>query len=326
MNKIPQLRIVALNYCGAKCIYCQPTGEGNAVSNERQTVSVDEVIRIASIYQENGGKEIKITGGDPVFWEELVECVKRLKNNLCFEKVEVITRSPRIVDIVDRLINVGLDVLNFSLDTLNREKYIQIVGCNNFEQYIKAIEECSKKPVYCKVNTVVMKGYNQDEIISLVKFCEDNAINQIKFLDIIDDLQDNSVSKRSNLHDMFISLDYICELMNEQACSSGIISQGGLGHPMNYYKLNSGLEVLVKNSNNGAWYGMECENCGFFPCHDALMAIRLCPNNTLQMCLLNETKNVIYTDDSRKQEFEKMLGVFENAHFHINNDGTIDAL
>lgn len=315
MKKQPQLRILATNYCACKCIYCQPSGEGNVRDGENKDINISEVIHIAKLYKENGGTEVKITGGDPVFWKDLVECVYILKKKINFEKVEVITRSPQILKIIDELVGAGLDVLNFSLDTLEQKIYKQITGSNNFEEYIEAIKICSQKDVMCKINSVIMKDINNNEVLDLIKFCELNNVRQLKFLDIIDDLHDGKTEKRCDLHRHFVPLDFISNLVKDKAIRNELIYQGGLGHPMNKYTLSTGLEVILKDSQNGAWYGQECNTCGHFPCHDALMAIRLCPNNILQMCLINEDKNIEYNEANRKEKFEEMMTIFENAFF-----------
>jgi len=315
MGNMPQLRVLATNYCASKCIYCQPSGEGNIKVNSENSIDINEVIQVAELYKQYGGNEVKITGGDPVFWPDLVECVRMLKSKLNFDKVEVITRSPNILSIIDDLIAAGLDTLNFSLDSLIENTYKHITSCCNFEQYLDAIKTCSNKPIYCKINAVIMKGINDMEIQALVDYCVTNNIKQLKFLDVIDDLQDDESQKRCDLHNLFLPLTYISNNISQIASQSEIIYQGGLGHPMNKYTLSSGLEIVIKNSQNGAWYGEECKQCRYFPCHDALMAMRLCPDKVFQMCLLNREKNISYDDTSRKENFLKMLNIFKNAHF-----------
>lgn len=119
--KIPQLRIVATSFCGGKCLYCRPTGEGNDCGDGNKFIDVGKALEICQLYREMGGTEVKITGGDPVFWPELVQFVKCLKSDLIFQKVEVITRSPKILGIVNDLVDAGMDVLNFSLDATDKD-------------------------------------------------------------------------------------------------------------------------------------------------------------------------------------------------------------
>jgi len=104
---MPQLRILVTNFCSAKCIYCKPLGEGNSKIEEMSFIELAEVIKIAEIYKRHGGREIKITGGEPVFWPRLIESVGKLKKDLGINVVEVIMCSTKKLD-SGRLILVSI--------------------------------------------------------------------------------------------------------------------------------------------------------------------------------------------------------------------------
>lgn len=323
--KIPQLRILATSFCGCECLYCRPTGEGCAETGNENYIDVEMAMKICRLYCKKGGKEIKITGGDPIFWPELVTFVRRIKSELGLIKVEIITRSPKITRIVHQLVQAGMDVLNFSLDTIDPKTYEMITGRADLNELLSAITYCAAL-VPVKINAVIMKNINYSQIDELISFCEDSKIHQLKLLDIIDDLQDgdagNSLRLKefgvARLRDLYVSLAPICKKMEVSALSSNIVYQGGLGHPMNEYITQSGLVVTVKNSENGAWYGSICSMCGFYPCHDALMALRLTTEGSLQYCLLNE-KQMVHLDGLSdiqiEKQFDKVLEVYEGASF-----------
>ncbi len=323
--KMPQLRILATSFCGRKCLYCRPTGEGNIGRVSRKFIDIENALEICRLYREKGGNEVKITGGDPVFWSELAYFVQCLKNNLGFQNVEVITRSPKILEKISSLVAAGVDVLNFSLDTIDRVTYEKITGCYDYDELITTIQKCSKVlPV--KINAVILKGINDSKIKDLIGFCESIGIQQLKLLDIIDDLQDTEAGNSyrlseigvEQLAELYVSLVSICAEIEKEAVSSKIVYQGGLGHPMNEFKMLSGLTITVKNSENGAWYGKICETCASYPCHDALMAIRLTSDNRLQYCLLNEEATISLnglTKDEVAHVFSDSLKVYEDAYF-----------
>lgn len=323
--KMPQLRILVTSFCGRKCIYCRPTGEGSISCTSKVFINIEDALKICRLYREKGGTEVKITGGDPVFWPDLVPFVHCLKNEIKFPKVEVITRSPKISEKVESLIVAGMDVLNFSLDTISKKTYEQITGCYDYDALIVAIQDCAKV-VPVKINSVIMKGINESNIKELIAFCESAGVQQLKLLDVIDDLQDIEAGNSSRLrefgierlNDLYVSLAQICSEIKKDAILDRLVYQGGLGHPMNEFKMASGLTIIVKNSENGAWYGKPCENCPSYPCHDALMAIRLTSNNMLQYCLLNEQAAVSLdrlTSDEIAHIFCDALSIYENANF-----------
>lgn len=323
--KIPQLRILATSFCERKCLYCRPTGEGNIGCASRKFIDIENALEICRLYRKKGGHEVKITGGDPVFWPELVDFVKCLKDELGFQKVEVITRSPKILEKLSSLVTAGIDVLNFSLDTIDRVTYEKITGCYDYDELIAAIQESSTVlPV--KINAVILKGINDSKIKDLLMFCESLGVQELKLLDIIDDLQDTETGNSyrlseigvERLGELYVALAPICVEIRKEAVSDRIVYQGGLGHPMNEFKMTSGLTITVKNSENGAWYGKICEKCASYPCHDALMAIRLTPDNRLQYCLLNEEASISLeglTAGEVADVFLASLKVYEYAHF-----------
>lgn len=322
--KIPQLRILATSFCGRKCLYCRPTGEGGIGCASNEYINIENALEICRLYKEKGGSEVKITGGDPVFWSGLVHFVKCLKKEIGIKKVEVITRSPKISEKVNGLIAAGLDVLNFSLDTTDRTTYEKITGCFDYDELISTIQACAKAmPV--KINTVILKGINDSHIKDMIAFCESVGVQQLKLLDVINDLQDTEAGNSyrlgeigvKRLDQLYVSLASICAELQQEAVKGNIVYQGGLGHPMNEFQMASGLIITIKNSENGAWYGTICKTCPSYPCHDALMAIRLTSDNRLQYCLLNQDASISLeqlTPDEIEHVFTDSLEVYANAY------------
>ena len=323
--KIPQLRILATSFCGRQCIYCRPTGEGMPSCDNTVFVDYSKALKICLLYKECGGYDIKISGGDPIFWPPIVKFIYDLKNKIGIKKIELITRSPKVTDIVYDLKNAGLDTLNFSLDVIDSKLYHLITGGNDYEALIETIRKCSTVlPV--KINSVIMKGINYEYVNELVNFCENNGIQHLKLLDVIDDLQSSYSGNSSRLslfgihklEDLFISLDELSLIIANKAISSSIVYQGELGHPMNEYIMPSGLVVTFKNSENGAWYGDICKECCHYPCHDALMALRYTPDDKIQFCLLNENASISLKEMSENEivkNFKKALGIYNEATF-----------
>lgn len=324
--RVPQLRILATSFCGKQCIYCRSTGEGTPGCDSALFINYSKSLKICKLYKEHGGHDIKISGGDPIFWPSIVEFVSDLKNKIGIEKIELITRNPKVASLVYDLKSAGLDTLNFSLDVIDPEIYYLITGSNDYHELIEAITKCSSI-IPVKINSVIMKGVNYENVNALIDFCERNKIQQLKLLDVIDDMQENysgnssrlSLFGANKLEDLFISLDELSVIISKKAISSSIVYQGGLGHPMNEYIMPSGLVVTFKNSENGAWYGDICKKCQRFPCHDALMALRYTTDDKLQLCLLNEEASISLSgisDNEIVDKFTKALGVYSKATFY----------
>ena len=317
--KLPQLRLIATDFCDSKCIYCRPSGEAVCRDKCKHSLSLDTAIDIAKLYKKYGGNDIKITGGDPVYWNHLLECVEILKKDLNYEKVEVITRSVKIIDLIDRLIENGLDSINFSLDTLNSEKYKMITGKDDFQQLLEIIKSCASK-IHCKINTVVMKNINDDELENMIEFCLNNNIKELKFLDIISDLHESKINNSCRLEENYNThLENLYTSLNSHnkyfdSIEPKTVFQGGLGHPLKVYSIND-LNVIIKDATNGAWYGKCCEKCNMYPCHDALMALRVLPSDNFQICLMNEENVHKFKKDNKEKVLLKCLDIYKNAQF-----------
>lgn len=322
--KIPQLRLISTNYCDSECVYCRPSGEATHVDDKR-ALDLNMAIEISKLYKEIGGWDVKITGGDPVFWEHLRECVKILKNEIKIPKVEIVTRSTKMRQLVDDLLASGLDSLCFSLDTLIEDKYIKITGRSDFSEYVDVIKFCASK-ICCKINTVVMKDINDDEIANIIQFCEANKIDEVKFLDIIKDLHSDGKTNAHRLGTVYDkTLDEVARNLDfdRQMKDVGVIdAHRKLGTQLKFYTGENGLNITLKDgSSYGNWYLKSCEDCPYFKCHDAMMAIRLVPDNYLQLCLVNKNnsfplncKNV----EKNRDVFEKCLKLFNSAEFYEN--------
>lgn len=313
MQKMPQMRVLVTDFCDSKCVYCRPTGEGNLECSGCRYMNLETAKKAAEIYKENGGTEIKISGGDPVYWPHLVEYVDYLKNILKFDKVEVITRSTKITSIINALIESGLDVLNFSLDTVCAERYKAITGKKDFVDFVEIVRKCAKR-IYCKINMVVMQDVNPNDWSDMIDFCESAGIRQLKLLDYIDDLS-GSLNDPASQDQFYLPFDKICNELRACYGKEKIIYQGGLGHPMNEFSTNSGLKIICKNSQNGAWYCDECMSCENYPCHDALMALRVTTSNSFQLCLINSEKHWYFNEETISRQFLEILSLYENAFF-----------
>lgn len=306
-TKLPQLRILATDFCDSKCIYCRPGGEGN-LDCKGLLMSNETALAAASAYRRIGGNSIKITGGDPAFWPFLAQYVAFLKQELQYEHVEVITRSVKIAPILNELKLAGLDVINFSLDTVEQNRYRIITQKNDFEQ-LKEIIICAAQQIYCKINSVILPDTLESEIENMLAFCRMNHIRELKLLDYIDDLQGGH---EKNSFDQF---DLIYRLLARYTDTFSIQLQGGLGHPMRAYQLSEQLKVLCKDARVGAWYCELCRKCEHYPCHDALMALRVTPSDSFQLCLLNRKLHWKFNQDNMEKQLASIMKYFETAFF-----------
>ena len=104
--RIPQARIAVNARCGRACFFCRPSGESISTP-PASMLDTETVVQLCVALMKSGVREFKLTGGDPALWPPLVECVRRLKNDVAVPRLEVISRHPRIGDVADALQAAG---------------------------------------------------------------------------------------------------------------------------------------------------------------------------------------------------------------------------
>lgn len=330
----PQFRIAVNSRCGRSCFYCRPSGETVAQSDIE--LDVNTLIPVAAHLRARGISSVKITGGDPALYQPLEEVIRALKTRLGYRHVEVISRHPLIGNKAEELAEAGLDQINFSLDSVNPETYQKITGKSDFKELESAIRKYVAIGIPVKINTVFMQDVNSDEYVKITRRCEDMGVSTLKFLDVIVDLDQGmpSFNKRlsmmvpgAKLQDIYGDMAALRDWLKGISEGWSIGTQGDLGHPMSIFRLPSGMQVVLKDSHAGAWYGSICGACKHFPCHDALMALRLGPDGNLQCCLLNSDANVRLDDirddpESMAQRIDQALSIYETATFEEPSKAT----
>ncbi len=327
-ERLPQFRVTVNSRCGRACFFCRPSGEAVATTAGEE-LTVADVLAVVAPLVERGLTSIKLTGGDPALWAPLEEAVAALRD-AGMSEIEVISRHPRIGERAGALAAAGVTQFNMSIDTLDAGLHRQICGIDDLAEVQSAMRACVATGVPVKINTVVMAGVNAGEVPDLAAWCENEGVATLKLLDVIRDLDagGESFARRlaitrggATVESLYVPLEEVAGGLRARAVVVESRSQGGLGHPMTVMTLASGFEVVLKDSRAGAWYGDVCSGCRFFPCHDALMALRLTADRRLQFCLLRDEISVplapILHDAARlERALDDALATYAGASFH----------
>ncbi|GAB4292548.1 MAG: GTP 3',8-cyclase MoaA [Ignavibacteriaceae bacterium] len=180
------LRISVTDKCNLNCIYCNPADSAFRGELSGSILSYEELVRLIKIFvTELGIKKIRLTGGEPLVRKNIgnfFRMLKEVKDNFPFE-LGLTTNGILLNDKIELLKEYGLDKINISLDTLRSERFIAVTGNDNIDKVINAIdkaEEAGYSPV--KINTVIMKGINDNEIPDFIEFVKDRNLN-IRFIE-----------------------------------------------------------------------------------------------------------------------------------------------
>ena len=125
-RKFPYIRMSITEVCNFKCGYCLPNGYQVDKSDNRKFLNIDEIRRLAKGFSELGVQKIRLTGGEPTVRKDFYEIVKILKNETSIKKIVITTNGYHLDQKAKLLIDSGLDGINISIDSLDRETFKNI--------------------------------------------------------------------------------------------------------------------------------------------------------------------------------------------------------
>lgn len=164
-RRLSYLRVSITDRCNLKCLYCMPRGGLTKLRHE-DILTYEEILRLSRIATGLGVRKIRITGGDPFLRKDVFEFIPRLTSLSGLKDVSLTTNGIYLRANLEKIRTSGIQRINVSLDTLQREKYERITGYDGFQAVWEGIELARKlefDPV--KINVVVIKGLNDDEIL-----------------------------------------------------------------------------------------------------------------------------------------------------------------
>lgn len=164
---IDYLRISITDHCNLKCYYCTPFS-GRSHLERSEILTYEEMLNVARAAAASGITKIRITGGEPLVRKGVVEFCRMLSGIDGLKSLALTTNGIYLAEMAEPLFRAGVGRINISLDTLRAERFEKITGYNWLPRVlagIKRAEEIGMNPI--KINTVVIRGINDDEIEAL---------------------------------------------------------------------------------------------------------------------------------------------------------------
>ena len=175
------LRISITEHCNLRCTYCMPA-EGIALTPKSHLMTADEIVSIAQTFVHLGVTKIRLTGGEPLVRKDAASIIQRL-GKLGVE-LTLTTNGILVHDFIDTFKEAGIKALNVSIDSLQNEKYTTITRRNYFEKLWENLDLLCQNDFQVKLNVVVIKGFNDNEIIDFIELTKDRNI-QIRFIEFM---------------------------------------------------------------------------------------------------------------------------------------------
>lgn len=263
---VTYLRVSVTDRCNFRCTYCMP--ERMTFLPRNELLSLEELDRLCTIFIKKGVNKIRITGGEPLVRQNIMELFRNLGRHLTSKKLDELTlttNGSQLTQHAEELFEIGVRRVNISLDTLRPDRFKSITRSSEFDEVIKGIDAASKAGLAIKINTVALRNINDDEFDDLIVWCGEKGFD----LTLIETMPLGEV-------DVDRSTDYLplssvhADLKTRWKFEDMSYSSGG---PARYRRItNNGVQLgfITPLTNNF------CAGCN---------RVRLTCNGTLYMCL-----------------------------------------
>ncbi|WQS52260.1 GTP 3',8-cyclase MoaA [Helicobacter pylori] len=181
---IDYIRVSVTKQCNFRCQYCMPTTPLDFFDDE-ELLPLDNVLEFLKIAIDEGVKKIRITGGEPLLRKGLDEFIAKLHAYNKEVALVLSTNGFLLKKMAKGLKDAGLSRVNVSLDSLKSDRVLKISQKDALKNALEGIEESLKVGLKLKLNTVVMKGVNDDEILELLEYAKNRSI-QIRYIEFME--------------------------------------------------------------------------------------------------------------------------------------------
>lgn len=180
-RKINYLRIAVTDRCNLRCFYCMPE-EGIQYLPKKELLTFEEILRIVTLLASMGIEKVRITGGEPFVRRDIMDLIRALSKVAGIQKLNLTTNGTLTRPYIAELKDLGLTSVNLSLDALDPECFFRITRRDCFDEVMATFQALIGNDIETKINTVVMAGKNDSEIIPLVDLARDHPIG-VRFIE-----------------------------------------------------------------------------------------------------------------------------------------------
>lgn len=262
-REIDYLRVSVTDNCNLRCIYCMEDGDVNFLEGNDKLTN-DEFLKVIKASSKVGIKKIRLTGGEPLVRKDIVTLVEDINEIDGIEEIYLTTNGILLGDKLEELYKHGLKGVNISLDSLKGDKFKEITRYGELSKVMEAIDKGISLGVKVKINTVIVQGINDDEIIDFINLTR-NKLVDVRFIE----LMPIGVGKNHK----GVSNDKIREIIKANYSNYTLIDKEKKSGPAAYIKLDG---ALGKVGFISAISNCFCEDCN---------RIRITSEGFLKQCL-----------------------------------------
>jgi cyclic pyranopterin phosphate synthase len=178
------LRLSITDRCNYRCAYCLPNGCGVGAGEGELTLA--EIKRLIRAFSELGFQKVRITGGEPSVRPDFLDVLRCVASTAGIGHVGLTTNGYRLNRLAKQILDAGVTALNISVDSLDASRFLQITGRSRLDNTLESVEAALALGfASVKVNTVLMRGFNSDDIGSFLRWIKNRPI-ELRFIELME--------------------------------------------------------------------------------------------------------------------------------------------
>lgn len=263
---IDYVRLSVTDRCDFRCVYCM--AEEMTFLPRAQVLTLEEIYEIGAAFARLGVNKLRLTGGEPLVRRDILSLIQRL-GKLDVELV-ITTNGSQLTTMAKDLVDAGVKRINISLDTLKADRFKELTRKDKFDQVIAGIEAARVAGFKrIKLNAVILKGRNDDEVVDLVEFARDRGLD----ISFIEEMPLGTISEHDR-EEAYCSSDDVREMISARYPLEATEEQ--TAGPSSYYRMadsETRVGFISPHSHNF------CSTCN---------RVRVTVEGRLLLCLGNE--------------------------------------
>lgn len=267
-RRVDYLRLSVTDRCDFRCVYCM--AEDMQFLPREQILSLEQLYDVAAAFVQLGTRKIRLTGGEPLVRRNVLSLVERLGQLPGLEQLHLTTNGAQLDKYAAPLKAAGLSGINISIDSLDARRFKQLTRSGDLSKVIAGIDAaCAQDFERIKLNAVILKGRNHDEVLALVDFARQRGVD----ISFIEEMPLGQISEHDRALS-YCSSDEIHRTIDQRYPLTPTTETSG--GPSRYYRMadsNSRIGFISPHSHNF------CHLCN---------RVRLTVEGRLLLCLGNE--------------------------------------
>ncbi|MCR4266696.1 GTP 3',8-cyclase MoaA [Nitratireductor sp. ZSWI3] len=293
-RSIDYLRVSVTDRCDFRCVYCM--AEDMTFLPKRDLLSLEELDRLCTVFIEKGVKRLRLTGGEPLVRKNIMHLVRQLSRHLksgALQELTLTSNGSQLERFAGELADCGVRRINVSIDTLDPDKFHAITRWGHLDKVMRGIEAAEAAGLHVKLNTVALKGFNENEIPDMLRWAHGRGMD----MTVIETMPMGEID--ADRTDQYLPLSLLrAQLEREFTLTDIPFKTGGPARYVEVTETGGRLGFITPMTHNF------CESCN---------RVRITCTGTLYMCLGQEDSADLRAALRASEGNELLAGAIDDA-------------